>query len=101
MEAVRSSETSINLYHSTRDHIPALVTVFFLLVRLSFRPDDGSRMFLRNAGELLPDYTASHPRTQYAYSPNPALLTSGIIPLYAAGCVVCGSKSVGERGVTP
>jgi hypothetical protein len=26
-----------------------------------FDPEDGSRKFLRNAGELLPDYTELHP----------------------------------------
>jgi hypothetical protein len=30
---------------------------------VGFRPEDGGSMFLRNFGELLPDYLASHPRT--------------------------------------
>jgi hypothetical protein len=30
-----------------------------------FNPETGSSTFLRNCGEILLDYTASHPRTQY------------------------------------
>jgi hypothetical protein len=33
-----------------------------LLSQHIFHPEDGGSIFPRNAGELLPDYIASHPR---------------------------------------
>jgi hypothetical protein len=33
------------------------------LAGLMFDPEDGRSMFLRNAGKLLPDHTASQPRS--------------------------------------
>jgi hypothetical protein len=37
-----------------------IIILLFMLGSL-FYPEDGGRMFLRNIGKLLPDYTASHP----------------------------------------
>jgi hypothetical protein len=39
-----------------------MIGVLSLLVAFLFDPEDEGRMYLRNVGELLPDYTASHPR---------------------------------------
>jgi hypothetical protein len=41
-------------------------SVCLLLAWLLFDPEVGGSMFLQNIGELLPDYTVSHPRRQYA-----------------------------------
>jgi hypothetical protein len=37
-----------------------------MATRLLFDPEDGGRMFFRNAGELLPDYKASYSRREYS-----------------------------------
>jgi hypothetical protein len=47
MEAAGSSKTVIIIYQTTKHNI-------------FFYPEDGSCGFLRNAGNDLPDYTASH-----------------------------------------
>jgi hypothetical protein len=36
------------------------------LLHSLFGPKDEGRLILRNVGELLPDYTALHPRRQYS-----------------------------------
>jgi hypothetical protein len=36
------------------------------LLGLLFDPEDGGSVFLQNVSELIPDYTVSHPRTQYS-----------------------------------
>jgi hypothetical protein len=47
MEAVRSSETSVNFYQTIRRHIPE---------------DSSLNTVLRNIGKHGPDYTPSHPQ---------------------------------------
>jgi hypothetical protein len=58
MEAVCSFETPVNLYHTTRRHIPAYLAGS--LRGLHFDPEDGGSIFLRNVGKLLSCYTVPH-----------------------------------------
>jgi hypothetical protein len=36
------------------------------LLGLLFDPEDGRNTFSRNMDKLMPDYTASHPKTEYS-----------------------------------
>jgi hypothetical protein len=45
-----------------------LLAVF--LLDIIFDLEDEGRTVLRNVDKTLPDYTASHPRRQFAYSSN-------------------------------
>jgi hypothetical protein len=48
-----------------RSHIERLQTAGFILGSL-FDPEDGGSTSLRNVGELIPNYTALHPRWWYS-----------------------------------
>jgi hypothetical protein len=69
MEAVSSSKTSVNIYQSTRYHIPDDNTLLRVmkakyknLFFVFLYPEDVGNKFLRNVDKLLPEYTVSHPR---------------------------------------
>jgi hypothetical protein len=49
------------------------------LLGLLLDHDDEGNMFLRNVGEFLPDYTASHPGRQYSATA-PRIVTCGSCP---------------------
>jgi hypothetical protein len=53
-EAIRLSGTLVKFYRTTRGYIPEVRSL------QADGPEDGGCMFLRNVGELLPDYTGLH-----------------------------------------
>jgi hypothetical protein len=80
METSHSSETSENFYQAKRGH-PTIVSITALstlnlvavlfgnrLPGLLFYIEDGGRSFLRNVGELVPDYTASQEKALFIAS---------------------------------
>jgi hypothetical protein len=61
-QETRKEQTSIPTRFHSRVSICSL--------GLPFGLEDGGSMFLWSYGGLIPDYTASHPRKQYSYSPD-------------------------------
>jgi hypothetical protein len=66
MEAVRSSETSVNFYRTTKRHIvlEKVTNISEEPDASTFYPEQGGSRFIRIVGTYLHDYTASHPRRE-------------------------------------
>jgi hypothetical protein len=68
MEAICSSETSVDTQRTTLRYTPEDSTLHNsgFLLGLFFDPEDGGYIFLRNIGCHLADYTALYPRRWYS-----------------------------------
>jgi hypothetical protein len=59
------TESKKPVSNSQQAELPSCFFDAHLLLDLLFDLEDGGSAFLRNFGELLPDYPVSHPRRQY------------------------------------